>query len=85
VLLLGSGRLVDMRAKALAAEGATVVVLTPRGADGTEEIKAGIVGDENLLALRAVLVGKTLTGLRIDDALGALARLEANVKAPLSN
>ncbi|MGN6268825.1 MAG: alpha/beta hydrolase family protein [Sphingomonas sp.] len=84
VLLIGSGRLADMRAKALAAEGATVVVLTPRGADGTEEIKATIVGDENLLALRAMLVGKTLTGLRIDDALGALGWLEANVKAPLS-
>jgi dienelactone hydrolase len=84
VLLIGSGRLAAMRARALAADGATVVVLTPRGADGTEEVKAAIVGNENLLALRAMLVGKTLTGLRIDDALGALGWLEANVKAPLS-
>lgn len=84
VLLIGGGRLAAMRASALVSNGATVVVLTPRGADGTEEVKAAIVGDENLLALRAMLVGKTLTGLRIDDALGALGWLGSNVDAPLS-
>lgn len=84
VLLLGAGRLAEMRAKALAAAGAEVVILAPRGADGNEEVKAEIVGNENLLALRAMLVGQTLTGLRIDDALGALAWLEVNVQAPLS-
>ena len=84
VLLLGTGRLAQTRAKTLAAQGAEVVLLTPRGADGSEEVKAQIVGNENLLALRAMLVGKTLTGLRLDDALGALGWLKSNVKAPLS-
>lgn len=84
VLLLGTGRLAQTRAKALAAQGAEVVVLPPRGADGSEEVKAQIVGNENLLALRTMLVGSTLTGLRLDDALGALGWLKTNVAAPLS-
>jgi len=78
VLLLGDDRFAAARAKALTGAGALVVLLPARGASGTEEIKAGIVGDENLLGLRAMLVGKTLTGLRLDDALGALAWLHAN-------
>jgi len=84
VLILGNDRFAAARAKSLAAAGALVVVLPPRGAGGNEEVKAGIVGDENLLGLRAMLVGKTLTGLRLDDALGALAWLRANVGGPVA-
>lgn len=60
------------RMAALAAAGWTVVALQPRGADGSEEIKSSLVGDQNLLALRALLVGRTLTGIRIDDVIGAI-------------
>jgi hypothetical protein len=84
VLILADDRFAMARAKAMSAAGAEVVLLPPRGASGTEEIKASIVGDENLLGLRAMLVGKTLTGLRLDDALGALAWLHANVGGPIS-
>lgn len=67
----------------LAAAGWTVVALQPRGADGGEEIKASLVGDQNLLALRALLVGRTLTGIRIDDVIGTvdwLATLEPGAR-----
>ena len=56
----------------LAMAGWTVLALQPRGADGSEEIKASLVGDQNLLALRALLAGRTLTGIRIDDVTGAV-------------
>lgn len=67
----------------LAAAGWTVVALQPRGADGSEEIKSSLVGDQNLLALRALLVGRTLTGIRIDDIIGTvdwLATLEPGAR-----
>jgi cephalosporin-C deacetylase-like acetyl esterase len=67
----------------LATSGWTVVALQPRGADGSEEIKSSLVGDQNLLALRALLVGRTLTGIRIDDVIGTvdwLATLEPNAR-----
>jgi len=75
------------RMAALAAAGWTVVALQPRGADGGEEVKSGIVGNENLLALRALLVGKTLTGIRIDDVVGAvdwLATIEPGAKVTVA-
>jgi hypothetical protein len=63
----GNGRL-----SKLALGGWTVIALQPRGTDGSEEIKSSLVGDQNLLALRAMLVGKTLTGIRIDDIIGTI-------------
>lgn len=39
---------------------------------GEEEIKAKALGDFYLLSLRAMLVGKTLTGMRIDDIIAVL-------------
>ncbi|HVJ00024.1 MAG TPA: acetylxylan esterase [Sphingomonas sp.] len=84
VLILDDPAVAQARAEALAAGGALVAILPPRGADGTEEIKAEIVGDQNLLGLRAMLVGKTLVGLRIEDALGALAWLDAREAGPVS-
>lgn len=71
----------------LAATGWTVVALQPRGADGGEEIKSSLVGDQNLLALRALLVGRTLTGIRIGDVIGTvdwLATLEPNARITLA-
>jgi hypothetical protein len=56
----------------LAREGWRVVVLQVRGADGEGETKSDYVGDQNLLALRAMLVGYTLPGIRIDDAIAAM-------------
>jgi cephalosporin-C deacetylase-like acetyl esterase len=67
----------------LAGIGWTVVALQPRGADGSEEIKSSLVGDQNLLALRALLVGRTLTGIRIDDVIATidwLATLEPGAR-----
>lgn len=44
---------------------------------GTEEIKSPILGSHYLLSLRAMLVGRTLLGLRVDDALRATGWLLA--------
>lgn len=57
------------------AAGWNVLVLEPRGAGGTEEAKSPLTGDWTLLSLRALLVGRTPVGMRIDDALAALAWL----------
>jgi dienelactone hydrolase len=56
----------------LAAEGWTVLALQIRGADGREELKSAVVGDENLLSLRAMMAGATLPGIRIADTLRAV-------------
>lgn len=60
------------RVQKLAAAGWNVLVVQARGTDGTEEIKSEIVGDQNLLSLRAMLVGRTLPGIRIDDTIRAI-------------
>jgi cephalosporin-C deacetylase-like acetyl esterase len=60
------------RATVWAKAGFTVVALQARGADGTEESKAALAGDENLLSLRAMMNGRTLPGMRIDDAIRAV-------------
>lgn len=62
---------------ALAAKGWLVMELPARGAGGTEEIKSALLGDWNLLSLRAMLVGETVLGLRTDDVSGAVAALSA--------
>jgi hypothetical protein len=56
----------------LATEGWTVLALQARGADGREDVKSAIAGDENLLSLRAMMVGATLPGIRIGDTLRAI-------------
>jgi hypothetical protein len=57
----------------LAEEGNIVVYLQPRPTPpGTESIKSPYLGPFNLLSLRAFLVGKTMIGLRIDDAVRAV-------------
>lgn len=62
------GGLFDMWAQA----GWNVLALEPRGAGGAEEIKSPLTGDWTLLSLRALLIGKTPVGMRVDDALAAL-------------
>jgi hypothetical protein len=58
---------------ALAASGNVVLAITPRPSPpGTEEIKAPILGDFYLTSLRALLVNKTLVGMRVDDTIRAL-------------
>jgi cephalosporin-C deacetylase-like acetyl esterase len=56
----------------LAAAGNVVLALTPRPSPpGWDEMKSPILGPDYLLSLRAVLVGKTLVGLRVDDVIRA--------------
>lgn len=65
---------VDLFAKA----GRLVMVLEARPTPpGTESIKSPYLGPFNLLSLRAFLVGKSIIGLRIDDAIRAVDWLAA--------
>jgi cephalosporin-C deacetylase-like acetyl esterase len=57
----------------LAKAGRIVLLLEPRPTPpGPESVKSTYLGNFNLLALRAFLVGKTLVGLRVDDAIRAV-------------
>ncbi len=63
---------------ALAARGNIVLAITPRPSPpGTDDMKAPLLGPFYLLTLRADLVGKTLVGLRADDAIRAVDYLSA--------
>ena len=70
VLLLGeAGDALDR----LARSGyAAMSIETRPSPPGTESIKSPYLGSYNLLSLRAFLVGKTIIGLRLDDAIHAL-------------
>lgn len=58
--------------ESLAAQGNVVLALTPRPSPpGTDDMKAPLLGPFYLLSLRADLVGRTLVGLRADDAIRA--------------
>ena len=58
------------RFETLAAAGNIVLAFSPRPSPpGTEESKAGILGDMYLTTLRAMLVGRTILGLRVDDTI----------------
>ncbi|MDE1987939.1 MAG: acetylxylan esterase [Alphaproteobacteria bacterium] len=56
--------------------GWTVLALEPVGGSG-EELKSPLLGEYNLLALRTLLVGRTIIGLRIDQTLQAVDWLSA--------
>jgi cephalosporin-C deacetylase-like acetyl esterase len=61
------------RFNALAAAGNVVLAITPRPSPpGIDDMKSPILGPFYLLSLRADLVGKTLLGMRIDDAICAI-------------
>jgi cephalosporin-C deacetylase-like acetyl esterase len=50
--------------------GRIVVVLQPRGTPGPNTVvQSGLLGPFNLIALRAMLVGRTLVGMRAEDTL----------------
>lgn len=68
-----AGGLIDQ----YAAHGWNVFALRPRGWGGSEEVKSALVGDWGLLSLRALLVGKTVPGMRMDDAIQAINWLAA--------
>jgi cephalosporin-C deacetylase-like acetyl esterase len=58
---------------ALVAKGNVVLALTPRPSPpGIDDMKSPILGPFYLLSLRADLVGRTLVGLRVDDAIRAV-------------
>ncbi len=58
---------------ALAAQGNAVLAVTPRPSPcGTDDMKAPLLGPFYLLSLRADLAGRTLVGLRADDAIRAV-------------
>jgi len=59
----------------LAAHGTPVMVLQVRAAGGSEEIKSAVLGDWNLLGLRALLVNRNILGERVQDSLRALSWL----------
>jgi hypothetical protein len=60
-------------------DGSLVMVMEARPwPQGTESVKSPYLGSFNLLSLRAFLVGKTIVGIRTDDALQAIDWLFAN-------
>jgi cephalosporin-C deacetylase-like acetyl esterase len=57
----------------LVQSGRVVMVVQPRPSPpGTEGLKSPLLGVFNLLSLRAFLVGKTIVGMRMDDAIHAV-------------
>jgi len=65
--------------EALVAANRVVLALQPRPTPaGTESIKSPYLGPFNLLGMRAFLVGRTLLGLRVDDAIRAVEVLTAS-------
>jgi cephalosporin-C deacetylase-like acetyl esterase len=59
--------------EAFAKSGKIVLALSARPSPaGTESIKSPYLGPFNLLSLRAFLVGRTILGLRVDDAIRSM-------------
>ena len=57
----------------LVQSGRVVMAVRPRPSpSGTEGLKSPLLGVFNLLSLRAFLVGKTIVGMRMDDAIHAV-------------
>ncbi len=63
---------------AMVKTGRIVMLLQPRGTPGPATgVQSPLLGPFNLIALRAMMVGKTLVGLRMDDAIRAVDYLVA--------
>ena len=78
LLVANIGAATHQRIAALAAQGNVVLAITPRPSPaGTDDMKAPLLGPFYLLSLRADMVGKTLIGLRADDAIRAVDYLTA--------
>jgi dienelactone hydrolase len=66
------------RFEELVAQGNVVLAVTPRPSPpGSDDMKSPLLGQFYLLSLRADLVGRTLVGLRVDDAVHAVDFLAA--------
>jgi hypothetical protein len=76
ILVIGPAAEADVDSLAKAGRIVMTVDARPTPA-GTESIKSPYLGIFNLISLRAFLVGKTLIGLRIDDAIRAMDWLTA--------
>lgn len=74
LLYLDRTPLSDARREGFAKAGWLTLAVTPVGGSG-EEIKAAVLGDYTLFALRAMLVNRTITGLRLDQSAAAAAWL----------
>jgi cephalosporin-C deacetylase-like acetyl esterase len=69
----------------MAKSGWVTVALQPTPSPpGTEGLKSPYLGGFNLLSLRAFLVGKTIVGMQIDDAIGAINSLAARADVDAS-
>jgi dienelactone hydrolase len=78
VLLLSAQPPAASLIESLTSAGRVVLALQPRPTPvGTESIKSPYLGPFNLLNMRAFLVGRTLLGLRVDDAIRAMDALSA--------
>jgi dienelactone hydrolase len=63
--------------RALVAAKWRVLALHARGADGIERGGNPLLGNQNRMALRALVVGRTLAGIRTDDLIAALDMLQS--------
>ena len=72
-----------LRLEALTRSGWEVLAPVPAGGSG-EEGKAAVLGDYTLFALRTMLVDRTITGLRIDQAMASADWLARKAGAPLA-
>ena len=86
MLYLDRAPLSSLRLQSLTSAGWQVLSVLPVGGTG-EESKAAILGDYTLFALRALLVDRTITGLRIDQVITAadwFAHAPQASKSPLT-
>ena len=57
----------------LSNSGHVILILQPRGTPGSDKpVQSPYLGPMNLISLRAMLVGKTLVGMRVDDTIRAI-------------
>lgn len=83
LLYLDRAPLAPARLEGFIKAGWLTLALVPVGGSG-ESLKATILGDYTLFALRAMLVDRTITGLRIDQALAAADWLSQRSGGPLA-
>jgi hypothetical protein len=86
ILMLDSPEHAAPELDRLAQSGRVVVVLQPvPSPPGTEGLKSPYLGSFNLLSLRAFLMGKTIVGMQIDEAIRAVDGLAARADVDTSN
>jgi cephalosporin-C deacetylase-like acetyl esterase len=86
ILMLDSPEHAAPELDRLAQSGRVVVALQPvPSPPGTEGLKSPYLGSFNLLSLRAFLMGKTIVGMQIDEAIRAVDGLAARADVDTSN